>query len=199
MSKGILNKTIFTDSVHEQLKAKGMDAPAEEKMKSMVEALSVSGSLDIFTLACPSPANECTGVSMYSDDKAIAKGLSVNERAIGFARVCNFPDQCFRGDVFIGRIHDDEIADIFERVDFCLSDLSSDAPWVRRLPSAPSRASSASAMQAMLKGGGGGSGGVAGEPSAMEAMAGRQSAHEEAQAVLEAVGQCDKYVHHRES
>ena len=77
------------------------------------------------------PCNKETGmiaINMYSDDKSISKGLLVNKRATDIAHYSGNYTQ-IRGDVFIAKIHDDEMGDIFTRIDFTTADLSSDAPW----------------------------------------------------------------------
>eukprot|EP00947_MAST-08B_sp_MAST-8B-sp1_P002298 g2298.t1 len=151
VNQGVLDEAIFRDGVADQLKAKGLGEPDDaSKMDSIVKRLAMLGTVDIFTLAVPRKESDFAGVSMYSDDKAIAKQLMPNPRAIGFARACNFPDQVFRGDVFVGRLVDDEMADIFDRVDFTLKDMQGDAPWIKALPSGKQRVASTGAMQAML-------------------------------------------------
>jgi len=92
-NQGVVDAAIFRGNVEDQLKAKGMDVPDEGKMDNIVETLAGFGSVDIFTIAVPGKSNSFQGVSLYSDDKGIAKNLDLNSRAIGFARACNYPDQ----------------------------------------------------------------------------------------------------------
>lgn len=65
-------------------------------------------------------------VSMYTDDNGQAKELPFNRRATELCSRIARPTQV-RGDVFLSRFFDDE--DNFERKDFTLKDLSSDAAW----------------------------------------------------------------------
>ena len=43
-------------------------------------------------------------VSLYCDDKGIAKGLEPNMRATGLVHACGYTDQTIRGDAFISRM-----------------------------------------------------------------------------------------------
>lgn len=65
---------------------------------------------------------------MYCDRNGTAKQLPINQRATSIARSCN-NDITVYGDVFIGRCHDDESLP-WNRLDFSIGDLNSDAPWI---------------------------------------------------------------------
>ena len=66
-------------------------------------------------------------VNMYCDDRAVSKGSPVNERATGIATACGLTAQV-RGDVFIGRVLEDD--ERFERLEFTSKDLDSSSAWV---------------------------------------------------------------------
>lgn len=85
-------------------------------------------SCDIFPIQVPMKDSGFESVSLYCDDKGIAKGLEANARATGLVRACGYNDQTIRGDCFISRIFDDE--DAWLRIDFGLADMNSSAPWV---------------------------------------------------------------------
>lgn len=67
-------------------------------------------------------------MSLYCDDKGIAKGLEVNVRATGLVTECGYGGQQIRGDAFLSRIFDDD--DAWYRKNFTLADMSSGASWV---------------------------------------------------------------------
>jgi hypothetical protein len=64
---------------------------------------------------------------MYVDDRGASKCLPINTRATNFAQACGL-NTVIRGDAFVSRAR--ESNDEYERLDFTLTDLSSDAPWV---------------------------------------------------------------------
>ena len=67
-------------------------------------------------------------INMYCDDRAVSKGSSLNERACGIASICGLSSLQVRGDVFIGRVIEDD--ERFIRQDFTLKDLDSSAKWM---------------------------------------------------------------------
>jgi hypothetical protein len=99
--------------------------------KNTLDQLMASTSVDILTISVPSLENDFVGVSLYCDDKGKAKKLSLNERAIGLGTACGLIGQVFLGDVFLSRMYDDG-EDHWFRMNFSMSDVGSDAPWVRR-------------------------------------------------------------------
>ena len=75
------------------------------------------------------PKTEHVHVNMYCDDRAISKGSPINERACGIASTCGLNTHV-RGDVFIGRVLEDD--ERFERRDFTIGDLDSGSAWVTK-------------------------------------------------------------------
>jgi len=86
-------------------------------------------SVEIFPVQLPVKGGEFQGVSVYLDDKGVAKELQENPRVSGIVQACGYPGQTFRGDVFMGRVFDDN-EDEWRRIDFTIKDCTSDAPWV---------------------------------------------------------------------
>lgn len=120
------------------LKAK---AAAGEMDQRAVDNLLSMTSVEIFPVMLPTKAVGFEGISMYCDDKGIAKELEVNERASGLIQACGYPGQIFRGDTFMGRVFDDN-EDEWRRTDFSLSECNSDAPWVAKVKQQRSNRSS---------------------------------------------------------
>ena len=97
----------------------------------MLDRLISNTSVDILSIAVPSVENEFRGVSLYCDDKGRAKNLIVNPRAAGLANACGLIGQTFYGDIFLSRVYDDG-EDHWFRMHFDMTDVSSDAEWVKR-------------------------------------------------------------------
>lgn len=132
----------------------------DDSLLDIIKATEASKSCEITCLTVPTPLNQQKGVSMYGDDNARNRNYPFNHRATSLMKACGhaFPDDSSNedgkpsgifGDVFVGRCHDDEVADIWERVDFTPEDVEGDLnekEWIQI---------------ARKKGGGGGHGGVA--------------------------------------
>ena len=95
-------------------------------------------SVDILTIALPTPENGHVGVSLYCDDKGRSKKLPLNERASGLGAACGLTGQTFHGDVFLSRMYDDG-EDHWFRLSFTMADVSSNAEWVKRASEQASR------------------------------------------------------------
>jgi len=96
-----------------------------EALDKLLQATSV----EIFPLLMPTKDTHFEGISVYVDDKGVAKDLDENPRMTGLVQACGHPAQPFRGDCFIGRIFDDT-EDKWQRLDFTLSDCNGEAEWV---------------------------------------------------------------------
>jgi hypothetical protein len=113
-------------------------------------------SCDITALTIPTAVNEYTACSMYAADSAQKHGLPWNHRATELITACGHSPPIhdsgcnanttagIYGDVFCGRARDNEMTDVWERVDFVTADADPAAEWCR---------------VARSPGGGGGSGG----------------------------------------
>ena len=95
----------------------------------------LSPSCDIMALTIPMEGNRFQAVSLYASDNNAS--LDANERATALVTACghNLPDT-IRGDVFVGRAEDNEVADVWERRDFTASDADPTAEWCRTARSA---------------------------------------------------------------
>jgi len=94
-----------------------------------VEHLLNATSVEIFPVQLPTKDTNFIGISVYCDDKGIAKNLEENARMSGLIQASGYPGQVFRGDCFIGKVFDDG-EDEWRRLDFTLKDVSADADWV---------------------------------------------------------------------
>lgn len=122
------------ESADQDLLLKQMSVHAKKDLRSEVSPdlaakIMLNPSLDIFPVSVPHKFNNTTAVSLYVDDKGQAKNLEFNRRAMGIVQACGYPVQEFRGDIFLGRVFDND--DDWRRVDFTLADCSSDAAWVK--------------------------------------------------------------------
>lgn len=88
----------------------------------------LSSSVEIVVLQLPTRDNGYIGVSMYCDQNGKMKNFELNSRATSLVQACGHANQIF-GDTFIGRYYDNEEFP-WERRNFSLEDLNSDAPWV---------------------------------------------------------------------
>merc|ERR1719163_2554889 len=122
VDKEILLKNLSEHTGKDLSNAEGMD-PA------FLDRCLHETSIDIFPVMLPMPTYGNEGVSLYCDDKGVAKELPLNSRAIGLVQACGYDGQQFRGDIFLGRMFDDG-DDEWRRIDFTSADCSSDAPWV---------------------------------------------------------------------
>ncbi len=95
-----------------------------EALLSLIKAQTVSASCEFTCFTVPTPVNQ----SMYRDDNARNKDYVLNKRATALMRACGhaLPADAsnedgkpsgVHGGVFIGRCHDNELDDIWERVD----------------------------------------------------------------------------------
>ena len=113
-----------TETLVESLRDQAKQPVDDATLRRMADVVSV----DTFPLTVPTKTSPYA-VSLYCDAKSVAKELRPNERADGLAAACGSPSQNFRGDVFASRYFDDD--DQWIREDFRLSDLSSDADWLK--------------------------------------------------------------------
>lgn len=143
---GEAGKQAVMDSVLEQLQknSPGAQAPDERMLGMLAESQTV----DIVQLLPATAQTGYVGVSLYVDDKGIAKGSPMNARASALCTACGMPTEV-RGDAFVARAWDDQ--DGFERMDLTVTDLSSDAPWVREAVKANASRADPSAAAAKLQ------------------------------------------------
>eukprot|EP01032_Pedospumella_encystans_P008754 gene8754-10356_t len=100
-----------------------------------LDKLSDVGSVEVFPLAHPNEYNNNCKVSFYLDEVGQLKKLAPNHRATQFAKLCGFENVPLVGDMFIGRVGPASMLGLNGsgpvNVDFSLSELSSDAAWLK--------------------------------------------------------------------
>jgi hypothetical protein len=111
----------------------------DDQLLEMFQSASGRGSsCDITALTVPTERNCHTAVSLYARDPSSFGSSSssvageMNVRATRIAAACgHVGSTAIVGDAFIGRAHDDERADVWERIDFPLQDADPGAEWCR--------------------------------------------------------------------
>jgi len=108
-----------------QEKAKGTQVPDEflDRMLSM----NFVGSTALLN---PIKDTEYMAINLYTDDQGLMKNLPHNVRASAVAQEVGKPMQVL-GDAWIARYRDDG-QDLFQRMDFTVGDLRSDAEWMKK-------------------------------------------------------------------
>uniref|UniRef100_A0A7S4C1E6 Uncharacterized protein n=1 Tax=Chrysotila carterae TaxID=13221 RepID=A0A7S4C1E6_CHRCT len=125
-SVGDEGKEALKKSLQEQMEKQGSSKGTEVDPKMLAQMAS-SQTVDIVQLLPATEASKWYGVTMYVDDKGVAKGAPVNRRASDICAQCGMPTEV-RGDAFVARAWDDQ--DGFQRLDFSISELASDAAWM---------------------------------------------------------------------
>lgn len=118
---------------------------SDDDMINLLRTSYESTSCEITALTVPTKDNMHRAVSMYGADNARNDKLPFNKRATellvatGHAPPSGGKDDqgndlpsgvC--GDVFVGRCHDDEVGDVWERVDFTIDDADCRSDWCRQ-------------------------------------------------------------------
>jgi hypothetical protein len=144
---------------HEITKSGGLEQDAlrllaENHFSPGKDSNSMGPSVEIVSLLLPSPQYNFIGVSMYCDAVGKLKELPLNERATSLSKVCNHADPIY-GDVYFGKVHDDE-SQPWQRLDFTMSDMSSESEWCKKAQEYNKRGrsggySTSSVLQNMLK------------------------------------------------
>jgi len=126
---GTVDRTVLLKQLQERT---GVDLAAKDLGAKNLDRLLHATSVEIFPAQVPIKDQGYFGVSVYCDDKGIAKGLEENPRMSGLIQACGYHGQIFRGDCFIGRVFDDT-EDEWKRIDFSIQDISTDAEWVQNV------------------------------------------------------------------
>eukprot|EP00571_Detonula_confervacea_P014036 CAMPEP_0172307540 /NCGR_PEP_ID=MMETSP1058-20130122/8376_1 /TAXON_ID=83371 /ORGANISM="Detonula confervacea, Strain CCMP 353" /LENGTH=362 /DNA_ID=CAMNT_0013019737 /DNA_START=84 /DNA_END=1172 /DNA_ORIENTATION=- len=164
-------RKVLADQLREEVKTASATSPYASQMAALDDEALInimmtthtSETCEITALTVPTASNEQRAVSMYSADDARTQNLPYNRRATELLVACGHnitsepspstvsigaaPPGGMCGDVFVGRCHDDEVADIWERVDFTVEDANPRSAWCD---------------VARQRGGGGGGGSAAG-------------------------------------
>lgn len=127
---GIADKSVLLKQLQDRTGVNLQDKADTGEMTGMaLDKLLHSTSVEIFPVMLPTEGTKFISISVYLDDKGVAKDLEENPRISGMVQACGYPGQTFRGDCFVGRVYDDN-HDEWRRVDFPLSDCTSDADWI---------------------------------------------------------------------
>jgi hypothetical protein len=148
----------------------------DDALLQIVKSSQATPNCEITALTVPTPKNGQEAVSMYGDDNGRTRNLPFNARATALMGACGHAlppvadnddgkESGVYGDVFVGRCIDDEIKDIWERIDLTEDDVQGNLDnieWIRT---------------ALKQGGGGGHGGssAASMSSVMNQMANGKS------------------------
>jgi len=135
----------------------------DDQLLEIMRTTKSSATCEITALTLPTPRNSHRGVSMYTADDARLQNLPYNTRATSLLTACGHsispteekvvssigsaPRGGIHGDAFVGRYHDNELRDIWEREDITVQEVT-----VHQCP-LPEW------IELALKPGGGGSGG----------------------------------------
>ena len=103
-----------------------MDLKVKE---STISKIAQEGNVEVFALARPHQDNGMKAVNIYLDEAGQLKNLPSNSRATAIANLCGFKNVPFVGDVFIGRLQ--VLPNCIKNISFHLSEISSDAAWLK--------------------------------------------------------------------
>ena len=116
--------------LQEQLTKAKSDAVVTDEMLDQIGDMQM---VDVVSLINSNKASDFVAVGMYVDDQGVAKELDVNVRATMIADACGVKT-VVRGDAFIARVLENEMADQYERLDFGMADVAPgrDAEWIKK-------------------------------------------------------------------
>lgn len=129
-----LGQSLDRNMLMDQLSSRaGIDLKAKtssgEMSSEALERLINCTSVEIFPVMLPTKETQFLSVSVYLDDKGVAKNLDENTRMSGIIQACGYPGQTFRGDCFLGRVFDDT-EDEWRRCSMTLKECNTDAEWI---------------------------------------------------------------------
>eukprot|EP00300_Choanocystis_sp_HF-7_P007660 c1542_g1_i1.p1 GENE.c1542_g1_i1~~c1542_g1_i1.p1 ORF type:complete len:305 (+),score=67.08 c1542_g1_i1:47-916(+) len=135
-SQGSVDRDVLRQNVLSHLKDRGATAGVSE---DMMDRMSQMSSVEIFPITVPAKDLNHIAVSLYIDDKGVAKGSPINARATELVRACGH-NTLVRGDAFVSRYFDNE--EDWRRINFDVSDLDSSAGWIAQAKAFNSRTAS---------------------------------------------------------
>ena len=118
-------KEAMMESVRQKMREQ---QPGSQPDEGMLSRLAESQTVDIVQVLPATRDSDFVGVNLYVDDKGQSRGSPLNARATAICSQCGTATDIL-GDGFFARVWDDQEG--FERQDFTLADLSSDAPWIK--------------------------------------------------------------------
>lgn len=134
-------KREFKEHVRMHLKQRNPAEKTEElldnslgdpRIASMSDKILSTNSVEIVTVLPPSAQFGYVTISMYVDDKGVARNLPVNHRASSLLETVSTRAGPVLGDAFVASTYDNEMGDDgFRRLDFGLAAISSSAGWIK--------------------------------------------------------------------
>ncbi|KAL7506060.1 hypothetical protein ACHAXN_006039 [Cyclotella atomus] len=118
-----------------QMNAAAFSNLDDDQLIEIMKSTKSSATCEITALTLPTPRNSHRGVSMYTADDARLQNLPHNPRATSLLTSCGHaiptektsiggaPVGGIHGDAFVGRYHDNELEDIWERESMTLKDV----------------------------------------------------------------------------
>ncbi|KAF4672969.1 hypothetical protein FOL47_011158 [Perkinsus chesapeaki] len=167
-------KSLDKEQFLAQLSAHAKQDVTKSVNPDMLNKLMSMTTVDILTLALPVPKTQYIGVSMYVDDKGVAKNLPVNTRAQGLTSACGLVGNQIRGDAFVGRMFDDGKDEWF-RMDFKESDMNSGLEWIAAAKSINMRQGGGTTLSALTSQYGMGSNSEVAAPTSVANMPNREA------------------------
>mmetsp|Transcript_38365 Transcript_38365/g.81876 ORF Transcript_38365/g.81876 Transcript_38365/m.81876 type:complete len:354 (-) Transcript_38365:1300-2361(-) len=146
-------RKVLADQLRNEVRAASSASPYASQMAAMdddaligiMRTTHTSATCEITALTVPTPLNQQRAVSIYSADDARTQNLPYNRRATELLVACGHnitgvptpsttsigaaPPGGICGDAFVGRCVDDEIKDVWERVDFTIEDANPRSEW----------------------------------------------------------------------
>jgi hypothetical protein len=135
-------KRVFKEHVRMHLKRKNPAEKTEElldnalgdpQIAEMSDKILGTESVEIVTVLSPQSKFGYITISLYVDDKGVARGLPVNHRATSLLETVSTRAGPVLGDAFVARMYDNEADESggFRRLDLGLADISSSAGWIK--------------------------------------------------------------------
>lgn len=107
-------------------------ATGDPRIAAMSDKILATESVEIVTLLPPQSQFGYITISMYVDDKGVARNLAVNHRATSLLETVSTRAGPVLGDAFVACTYDNEMGDDgFRRLDFGLAAISSSAGWIK--------------------------------------------------------------------
>lgn len=128
------NATVDTAKFKETMAASHAEAAKhlEKADEDTIQKLAQMTTVDIFTALLGKADNQFEQVSIYVDDKGVSKNLPINMRVTSLMNTAGYLQNQFLGDAFIARVRDDQ-NDIWQREDFKVEEMRSDAAWIAKV------------------------------------------------------------------
>ena len=110
-----------------------LDNPTgNDQIAQLGEQVLTAETVEIVTVLAPQPQFGYVSISLYIDDKGVARGLPVNQRATSLLETVSTRRGPILGDAFVARTYDNEGDNGgFRRLDLGVADISSSAGWIK--------------------------------------------------------------------